>query len=99
MESHHGVMSAWFEKHFGELYNRDKAPAVLMDVAQHDATRDLYNKWRKAMKEKMGGTFDWAKVTYRRYEDAVRRHVQKRKSPGCRAKRVQRAFGRVQEND
>ena len=61
-ESHHGVMSAWMKKHFPK-YVSDDAPAVLMSTDAHNATRGVYNRWRAAATERMGGTFDWGKVT------------------------------------
>ena len=36
---------------------------MLMDGESHNATRGLYNTWRAEMRKKMGGTFDWAKVS------------------------------------
>jgi hypothetical protein len=44
-------------------YNPNKAPAVLMDLESHNATRGVYNTWRAEMRQRMGGTFDWAKVS------------------------------------
>jgi hypothetical protein len=61
-ESHHGVMSRWMETHF-PTYNPDNAPAVLMPAENHAATKGIYNTWRAAMRRKMGGTFEWSKVT------------------------------------
>ncbi|MGC5076584.1 SpvB/TcaC N-terminal domain-containing protein [Agrococcus sp. DT81.2] len=61
-ESHHGVMSAWMKKHFSK-YSSGDAPAVLMPTKAHDATRGIFPQWKKAMAEKMGGVFDWKKVT------------------------------------
>ena len=62
LQSHHGVMSAWMKQHFPG-YNPNKAPAVLMPEANHRATFGVYNTWRAEMRTKMGGTFDWAKVS------------------------------------
>ncbi len=62
MESHHGVMSRWMEEHFPK-YDADKAPAVLMPTQAHNATRGVYNRWRAGMRQKMGGTFEWSKVS------------------------------------
>ena len=59
--SHHGVMSAWMEKHY-PAYDPDQAPAVLMPQANHEATYGVYNTWRADMRKEMGGTFDWANV-------------------------------------
>lgn len=61
-ESHHGVMSAWMKKNFPKYVSND-APAVLMSTEAHNATRGIYNRWRAAATERMGGTFDWGKVT------------------------------------
>jgi len=61
-EAHHGVMSKWMEKHFPK-YQPGEAPAVLMEKRAHDSTRDLFNQWKAMMREKMGGTFDWGKVS------------------------------------
>jgi RHS repeat-associated protein len=61
-ESHHGVMSAWMKKHFPK-YIPDDAPAILMSTEAHNATRAVYNRWRAAVTERMGGVFDWGKVT------------------------------------
>ena len=62
MESHHGVMSAWMRQHFPN-YNPNDAPAILMEAANHNATRGYYNSWRARMRSEMGGTFDWGKVS------------------------------------
>lgn len=60
--SHHGVMSAWMEKiHSG--YDADKAPAILMPDTNHRATYSVYLTWRAKMRRKLGGTFDWTRVT------------------------------------
>ena len=62
MESHHGVLSRWMkEKYPG--YNPDKAPSVLMPKEAHNATRAVYNKWYAELRQRMGGSFDWAKVS------------------------------------
>ena len=61
-ESHHGVMSRWMQERYPG-YSPDKAPAVLMPKQAHDATRGVYNRWRAEMKQQMGGTFDWSKVS------------------------------------
>jgi len=55
-------MSKWMKENF-ENYNPDSAPAVLMGPEAHNATRGVYNIWRAEMRKKMGGTFDWAKVS------------------------------------
>jgi hypothetical protein len=55
-------MSAWMKKHFPG-YDADKAPAILMPDSNHQATFGVYNKWRAEMRQRMGGTFDWGKVT------------------------------------
>ncbi len=62
-QSHHGIMSQFMKSVFGDKYNPNKAPAVLMTSKQHDATRGVYNTWRAEMTKKMGGTFNWKKVT------------------------------------
>ena len=62
-ESHHGVMSRWMEEHFPGKYDLREAPAVLMPLESHNATRGVYNRWRAEMTQKMGGTLDWKKVT------------------------------------
>ena len=60
--SHHGVISKWMETHFPN-YDKNKAPAVLMSKALHLLTYGVYNKWLVEMTRKMGGNFDWHKVT------------------------------------
>ncbi len=60
--SHHGVMSAWVGSHFSR-YDPDLAPAVLMPRANHEATFGVYNTWRAAMRQAMGGTFKWERVS------------------------------------
>ncbi len=67
LHSHHGVMSAWMQKRFPN-YDASKAPAILMPEANHRATFGVYNRWRARMRQKMGGKFDWGKVT----EDEMR---------------------------
>jgi hypothetical protein len=61
-QSHHGVMTAWIEKNYPG-YDANQAPAILMPEANHRATIGVYNKWRVEMAQKMGGTFDWNKVS------------------------------------
>jgi len=61
-QSHHGAMSAWMKKRFAG-YDPDLAPAILMPEANHRATFGVYNTWRASMRKKMGGTFDWEKVS------------------------------------
>jgi len=61
-EAHHGMISKWMEKHFPR-HQPEKAPAVLMPRETHHATRDVFNRWRAAMTEKMGERFDWGKVS------------------------------------
>jgi hypothetical protein len=61
-EAHHGIVSKWMEKHFPK-YQPGEAPSVLMPRETHHATRDVFNRWRAAMTERMGGKFDWAKVS------------------------------------
>jgi hypothetical protein len=60
--SHHGVMSAWMERVFPG-YDAKKAPAVLLPEKSHRATFGIYRKWRAEVTKKMGGTFDWTKVS------------------------------------
>jgi hypothetical protein len=62
MESHHGLMSRWMKERYGR-YDAGKAPAVLMPTEAHSATRGVYNRWRAEMRSKMGGTFEWSKVS------------------------------------
>jgi len=61
-EAHHGMLSAWMEKHFPN-YQPGEAPAVLMEKRAHDSTRDVFNRWKAMMRGKMGGNFDWGKVS------------------------------------
>jgi len=61
-QSHHGAMSAWMKKHF-DGYDPNKAPAILMPEANHQATFGVYNTWRAATRRSMGGTFDWKNVS------------------------------------
>jgi hypothetical protein len=44
-------------------YKPDDGPAVLMPLENHSATKGIYNTWRAEMRKKMGGTFNWSKVT------------------------------------
>ena len=61
-ESHHGVLDKWMKENF-KNYNSNKAPSLLIPKSAHDKTRGVYNTWRKMMKNKMGGTFNWSKVS------------------------------------
>ncbi|MDP1562445.1 MAG: hypothetical protein Q8M16_13790, partial [Pirellulaceae bacterium] len=61
-QSHHGAMSAWMKEHFPG-YDPNKAPAILMPEANHRATFGVYNTWRAEMRQRLGGTFDWSKVS------------------------------------
>jgi hypothetical protein len=56
-------MSRWMEENFPKSYNPNSAPAVLMPLKNHNATRGVFNIWRAEMRKAMGGTFDWSKVT------------------------------------
>jgi HNH/Endo VII superfamily toxin with a SHH signature len=62
-ESHHGFMSQWMKTEFGAAYNPDLAPAVLMSVENHNATRGVYNTWRAEVAQAQGGTFSWSNVS------------------------------------
>jgi RHS repeat-associated protein len=64
-ESHHGVMSEWFERQSAGVYKRDAAPAVLMSERQHAITKGIYNRWRAQKAAQHGGIFDWDKVSYK----------------------------------
>jgi hypothetical protein len=61
-QSHHGAMSAWMKQHFPG-YDPNKAPAILMPEANHRATFGVFNTWRAECKARMGGVFDWSKVS------------------------------------
>ena len=71
-QSHHGVMSAWMHKHFPG-YDPDKAPAILMPEINHRATFGVYNTWRVEMKAKLGGVFDWSKISQAEMKDLSER--------------------------
>ncbi len=60
--SHHGVMSAWMKKAYPG-YDPKKAPALLMPDTNHIATYNVYLTWRAEMRRKLGGVFDWNKVS------------------------------------
>jgi HNH/Endo VII superfamily toxin with a SHH signature len=62
MQSHHGVMSAWADPNVPG-YVADNAPTVLMPVEAHDMTRFGYRLWRMEMESRMGGSWDWTKIT------------------------------------
>lgn len=68
MQSHHGVMSAWAEKNVPG-YVAAKAPTVLMPEEAHDMTRFGYRLWRMETQSRMGGSFDWTKVTQAQARD------------------------------
>lgn len=55
-------MSKWMERHYAR-YDADEAPAVLMPAPNHRRTFGVYNRWRAKMAKRMGGRFDWKKVT------------------------------------
>jgi hypothetical protein len=61
-EAHHGVLDAWMRRHFLK-YRTGEAPAILMSARMHNAMRTVYNRWRIAMTERMGGKFDWGRVS------------------------------------
>lgn len=67
-ESHHGIMSAWMKKVFGDAYNPDLAPAILMPTTDHNTTRGLYNGWRTQIIRDQG-SFSWGNVS----EQEIRR--------------------------
>jgi hypothetical protein len=46
------------KEHFPK-YNPEKAPAVLMDIERHNATRRIFNNWR----DELGGKVNWGKVS------------------------------------
>jgi hypothetical protein len=60
--SHHGVMSAWMQRVFPG-YDATKAPAVLMPDINHHATYSVFNRWRAEMTQRLGGTFDWSRIS------------------------------------
>src|SRR6185436_19366628 len=61
-EAHHGMLSKWMEKHFPK-YQPGEAPAMLIGDEAHHLTRGAFNKWKAMMTERMGGGFDWSKVS------------------------------------
>lgn len=40
-----------------------KSRATLMPDANHRTTFGVYNTWRAEMRQNIGGTFDWSKVS------------------------------------
>jgi len=60
--SHHGVMSAWMENIHPD-YDAKKAPAILMPVRKHHDTYRVFNKWKAEFTRRLGGTFNWKKVS------------------------------------
>lgn len=60
--SHHGVVSVWMRSRFPN-YDADKAPAILMPIANHRETVRVFNSWRASLRKRMGQRFDWAQVT------------------------------------
>lgn len=60
--SHHGVMSEWMRRAFPG-YNAKKAPAILMPDTNHHATYRVFNRWRAEMTRKLGGTFEWSRIS------------------------------------
>jgi len=61
-EAHHGVLDAWMRKRFPR-YRSGEAPAVLVEGGAHDLTRGVFNRWLAMMNKRMGGVFDWGKVS------------------------------------
>ena len=57
-ESHYGILSRWMKEHYPK-YNPNDAPAVLMGIENHNATRRVFNEWRTGL----GGKVDWSKVS------------------------------------
>ena len=80
-ESHHGTMSQWMRSQFGSRYNPNDAPAVLMDIADHNKTRGLYNTWRADITRANGGRFDWSNVSERQIRDLGDRMFEVAKVP------------------
>ncbi len=44
-------------------YDSKKAPAILMPDTSHVATYGVFNTWRAKIAKKLGGTFDWSKIS------------------------------------
>jgi hypothetical protein len=61
-ERHHAVLSQWMKKNVPG-YDLKEAPVVRLPKEKHNATRGVLNRWRAEMRRRMGGEFDWAKVT------------------------------------
>jgi len=61
-EAHHGMLNKWMEKH-SPKYQPGEAPSVLMEDEAHHLTRGVFNKWKALMTERMGGAFDWSRVS------------------------------------
>lgn len=65
-QSHHGVNSVWVKAIFGDKYNPDEAPAVLMPTADHQATFGVFNRARAEIASQQGvsvGQIDWTQVS------------------------------------
>lgn len=43
-QRHHGVLDAWARVHVPG-YSTGRAPTIMLDFAQHDATRGTFNRW------------------------------------------------------
>jgi hypothetical protein len=55
-------MSEWMKRAFPG-YDAKKAPAILMPDTKHHATYRVFNKWRAVVTRKMGGAFNWDRIS------------------------------------
>jgi hypothetical protein len=86
VQSHHGLMSAWMESRYPGKYNPDKAPTIFLPTHRHQDMSGIYNTWRKEMKKKHGGVFDWSKVTEAEMKKLAMKQMTESKVPkGARA--------------
>ncbi len=92
--SHHGVLSAWAQKNLPG-YNQGNAPAVLMPTANHRATFGVFNKWISEMREKMGGVFDWKRVSEAEMRQLSEKMFDAAKVPSTIRKQYWEAFDRM----
>jgi len=60
-EKHHGVLDIWARANIPG-YTSGAAPAVVLSIEQHNATRAVFNAWR-AERGWSKTAIDWARVT------------------------------------
>lgn len=63
-EKHHGVLDVWATANIKGYKTRNAAaPTIVLSKEAHEATKRVFNDWRKVKTGSITGTIDWSKIS------------------------------------